>query len=64
MIGVAVSVLALITTHCIDADGEKKWWSIGRGRKDLKEENTKGKENKISTNTKCIFLSFVLCDLG
>jgi hypothetical protein len=35
----------------IKADGERKWWSIGQRRKDLKEkekEKGKGKENKMS----------------
>jgi hypothetical protein len=37
----------------VKAEEERKWWSIGRGRKDSKEkEKIKGKENKISTTTK------------
>ena len=49
-------------------DEERKWWSIGRGRKDSKEkekekEKTKGKENKISTNAirMCLFLLSPSC---
>jgi len=36
----------------VKTDEEKKWWSIGRGRKDSKEKE--GKENKMSTSTKCM----------
>ena len=41
----------------VKVDEERKWWSIGRGRKDSKEK-TRGKENKISTNNKCMSISF------
>ena len=48
----------------VKIDEERKWWSIGRGRKDSKEkekekEKTKGKENKISTIVKRMCLFFI-----
>jgi len=43
----------------VKTDEEKKWWSIGRGRKDSKEKEKEGKENKMSTSTKCLSISFI-----
>ena len=43
----------------VKAEEERKWWSIGQERKNSKEqEKGKGKENKISTNIKCMSTSF------
>ena len=41
----------------VKVEEEKKWWSIGRGRKDSKEK-VKERENKISVNAKCESHSF------
>jgi hypothetical protein len=43
----------------VKTDEEKKWWSIGRGRKDSKEKEKDGKENKMSNSSKCTSISFV-----
>jgi hypothetical protein len=49
----------------VKTDEERKWWSIGRGRKDSKEkEKVKGKENKISTTTKRKSISLVFARLA
>ena len=42
-------------------DEEKRWWTIGRGRKDWKEKvRSKAKENKISTTTQRNYISSIL----
>ena len=49
----------------VKAAEDRKWWSIGGGRKDSKEkEKSKGKENKISTSTSCTSLSFTLVQIA
>ncbi len=38
---------------------ERKWWSIGRGRKDSKEKSSKDKENKMSINAQRKFFIYI-----
>lgn len=44
---------------------KERWWTIGRGRKDSKDEKKKGKENfKMSASLKRMCSSFVGVSFG
>ncbi len=43
----------------VKVEEERKWWSIGRGRKDSKEKSSKDKENKMSINAQRKFFIYI-----
>jgi len=44
----------------VKVEEERKWWTIGRGRKDSKEKSSKDKENKMSINAQRMFFFIFL----